>query len=121
MHFKLFEYNNKEKITGYTKKNKSDYTNQFTKMIANNIRFSFCCDEWTSLDNKRYFNLTLFTSNNTYNLGLTRISGNFYAITGLELIKKKLEESGINYSSHIVAMTSDGAVLMKKTWQNSTL
>ena len=65
-------------------------------MIANNIRFSFCCDEWTLLDNKRYFNLTLFTFNNTYNLGLTRIRGKFDATTGLELIKEKLEEFGIN-------------------------
>ena len=92
----------------------SDYTNQFTKMRANNIIFLFCCDEWTSLDNKIYFNLTLFTSNNTYNLGLTRIRGNFDATTGLELIKEKLEEFGINYASHIVAMTSDGAAVMKK-------
>ena len=83
-------------------------------MRANNIRFSFCCDEWTSLDNKIYYNLTLFTSNNTYNLGLTRIRGKFYATTGLELIKEKLEEFGINYASHIVAMTSDGAAVIKK-------
>lgn len=76
-------------------------------------RFSLTLDEWTSIRNHRFMNINVHTVNKFWNLGLARMEGYFPADKCLDLVGKKLHEFGLNLTN-IVAITTDGAAVMKK-------
>lgn len=81
-------------------------------------RFTLTFDEWTSLRNRRYLNLNLhlFTGGaaNIWNLGLARIEGRFPAEACVTALEKKLQDFKIDLNLDVIAVTTDGAAVMKK-------
>lgn len=81
-------------------------------------RFTLTFDEWSSLRNRRYLNLNLhlFIGGDVsiWNLGLVRITGSFPAETCVAALEKKLQEFKIDLNRDIIAVTTDGAAVMKK-------
>lgn len=78
-------------------------------------RFSLSVDEWSSLRNRRYFNICIHhTDGNFYNLGLVYIPGQCRAVEIKEIIKHRLEEFGLYFEQDVVAVTSDGPNVMVK-------
>jgi len=58
-------------------------------------------------------NINVHTVNKFWNLGLARMEGHFPADKCLDLVEKKLNEFGLNFTS-IFPITTDGAAVMKK-------
>lgn len=84
-------------------------------LIKNNMnKFSLTLDEWTSKKNHRYLNVSIHHFTKDYNLGLVQISGSCSAQRILELASERLEKFNLNLETDIVAVTSDGAAVMKK-------
>ncbi|GBP70320.1 hypothetical protein EVAR_52339_1 [Eumeta japonica] len=78
-------------------------------------RFNLSVDEWSSLRNRRYFNICIHhTDSNFYNLGLVYIPGQCRAVEIKEIIKHRLEEFGLYFEQDVVAVTSDGPNVMVK-------
>lgn len=59
-------------------------------------------------------NVNLHANEQFWNLGLKRITGSFTAENGRNLLKAKLDEFGVSLDTHIIAIVSDGAAVMKK-------
>lgn len=75
-------------------------------------RFSLSVDEWTSLRNRRYFNVCIHhTDGALYNLGLVYIPGQCRAIETRQIIEKRLDEFGLIFEQDVVAVSSDGPML----------
>jgi hypothetical protein len=84
-----------------------------------NKRFSLTLDEWTSLANKRFFNINLHSKSFHINLGLLRIPGKCDALETKILVSKRLAEYNIDLGADIVSSTSDGAPVMVKFGKES--
>lgn len=79
------------KIIQYDKVIREEMTKEFELLKKNGERFSLSFDEWSSMRNRRYFNLNVHLLNKIYNLGLTRIKGSSTSVKCVEEIEKKLE------------------------------
>ena len=78
-------------------------------------RFSLTFDEWTSVRNRRYMIVNVHEDGPRFwSLGLIRVHGSMPAETCVDLIKKKLQEFGLNLEEDIVAISTDGASVMCK-------
>ena len=77
-------------------------------------KFALKLDEWTSLGNRRYLNINIHGRSYFLNLGLMRIKGSFSAQLCSDAISKKLNEFGLDFSTDIVAITTDGCAMMRK-------
>jgi len=78
-------------------------------------RFSLTFDEWTSVRNRRYMIVNVHEDGPRFwSLGLIRVHGAMPAETCVDLIKKKLQEFGLNLEEDIVAISTDGASVMCK-------
>jgi len=87
---------------------------QFKDLKTKGKKMSFTLDEWTSGANKRYMNLNVHIQGSFWNLGLSKIEGNFTSEACLALVKKKLEEFELNLKEDIFAISTDGASTMKR-------
>jgi len=77
--------------------------------------FKYVCidtDEWTSVRNRRYLNVTVYTDAEYWNLGLARITGKATSNRLLEIISRRLLDFDISMTSDVVCVTSDGAPVM---------
>ena len=70
-------------------------------------------DEWTSGSFRRYMSVCVTSSTKTYNLGLERCIGSMDSKRTVKVVQKRLKEYDINISD-LVAVSSDGASVMKK-------
>lgn len=88
---------------------------ELTERINTQREFvSLTTDEWTSLANKRYFNVNLhFADGAFYNLGLVRIHGSFPADKIMQAVEQLLISFNVKDNS-VAAVTSDGASVMVK-------
>jgi len=78
-------------------------------------RFSLTFDEWTSVRNRRYMIINVHDDGPQFwSLGLLRVHGSMPAETCVDLIRKKLDEFGLDLDKDIVAVCSDGASVMCK-------
>jgi hypothetical protein len=88
---------------------------KFADNVANSQRFSIIFDEYTSLRNRRYLNLTLRSEDGIhYDLGMIRMRGSYPAEKCLELISSRLKEFNLDLTKDIVCSTTDGASVMVK-------
>lgn len=89
-------------------------TEKLTSMCKERKMFGITLDEWTSRKNHRYMNINLHgPSGDVINLGLIRIKGTCTAEIAVELVREKLQEFNITFSS-IIGSSSDGAAVMVK-------
>jgi hypothetical protein len=88
-------------------------SNEITKAIKDGERLSLAMDEWTSIANRRYFNLVVFTKTRFWNQGLIRIRGSMPSTKFKEVLQEVLSSFDINME-HIVGCTTDGASVMIK-------
>ena len=82
--------------------------------LQNNKRFAITLDEYTGLNEKRYLNVNLHYEDKLINLGLSRMIGSHDTYQTLNLLEQRLDLFGVSLKSHVVAMTTDGASIMKK-------
>jgi hypothetical protein len=83
-------------------------------------RFSLSIDEWSSLKNRRYFNICVhYTGGIFYNLGLVYIPGKCGASETRQIVETRLEEFGLCFEKDVVAVTSDGPNVMIKFGRES--
>lgn len=88
---------------------------QITQAITAGERFSLSLDEWSSVGNKRYLGIVLHSKQEqNRSLGLVRMTGYCNAERILDMINLKLKTFDISFKNHIVAVTTDGASVMKK-------
>lgn len=76
-------------------------------------RLGMIIDEWLSLRQRRYFNLTLTHETLAFNLGMVRIKGSFTSENGLAAIHAHLSRFSLILKNHIIATTNDGTSVMK--------
>lgn len=81
---------------------------QNAKALSGSLSIGF--DEWTSIRNRRYTNLLIYSSDSFWNLGLVRIHGSTNHLLLKEDIQSRLEDFDINMDD-IIAMMSDGAAI----------
>ena len=66
------------------------------------------------MQNRRYMNINLHVEDRHWNLVLVRIFGSMPAEKAVAVVKKKLDEFGIDLDSDVVAAITDGASVMVK-------
>lgn len=102
-------------ILSFFEEQKLSVISTLNKLIKEGSRFSITLDEWTSIRNRRYFNVILHGDDGKlYNLGLTFIPGRCGAKETRQIVESLLTEYNISFEQHIVAATTDGANVMKK-------
>ncbi len=101
-------------VMQYSEKKKTELIQEIACWKEQGCRFSLTMDEWTSGRNRRYAGLNLHGQGGIILLGLVRISGSMPAERGMELIKKKLLEFGLDLEKDIIGISTDGATVMRK-------
>ena len=97
---------------------KSSYKNEFNILKNSNYKFSLSIDEWNSISNKKYVNITIYTMTSKFNLGLSRIIGSPNAINICENVIKRLGEYDLDLDKHFISITTDGASVLKSAFRN---
>ena len=86
-----------------------------SRQKAEGLVFSVTLDEWTSPRNRRYMGINLHDSQGkAYGIGMLRITGAFTAEAAARMVKERLEKFGLDLSSDIFGITTDGASTMVK-------
>ncbi len=80
--------------------------------VQNVKLLSVAFDEWTSMANKRYMNVLLFSTDKRWNLGLIRINGSTNASMSNDSLETKLAEFDVSVLN-LICMMSDGAAINK--------
>ena len=78
------------------------------------IRGSLTTDEYTSIRNRRFVNINFHTHGDFHSLGIARAKGTMPAEKQAELLTERLAKYDLVLSHDIIAMTTDGASVMKK-------
>nr|CAI5817489.1 unnamed protein product [Callosobruchus analis] len=86
----------KSQVMLYSNKVKDSIVSDIEKQKSDGKRFSLTFDEWTALSNKRFLNINVHGEGNC-----------------VELLEKRLAEYNLSLRSDIVAITTDGASVMK--------
>ncbi|KAL0859841.1 hypothetical protein ABMA27_010181 [Loxostege sticticalis] len=107
-------------ILNYYEEKKAEMIQKFKNLVASGTRFSLSVDEWTSVRNRRYFNLCLYVEDGeVFNLGLIYIPGKCGAEETKKMVEDTLKRFQLDFEKHIVATTSDGPNVMKKFGRES--
>ena len=86
-----------------------EYTKEQIKIEKQKHRvFSFGFDEWTSLRNRRYMNIIVYSPEKSWNLGLVRIRGHTNYNLSITDISNRLNQFDLQIVD-FVALMSDGA------------
>lgn len=90
----------------------------YTALIQNfrlKNKFTLIFDEWTSISNRRYLNITLALDEEIQlNLGLAPISDKATSENCLNLVQLQLLNYDVDLKKDVVAIVTDGAAVMKK-------
>ena len=77
-------------------------------------RVSATTDEWTSLKVRRYCAVNAHLKDGRhYGIGMIRGKGTLDAKTLTSMLKERLEKVGLTPNRHVVASTTDGAIVME--------
>lgn len=101
-------------IKNYGNKVREQLKIEIKKLKLDDQKFSLTFDEWTSIKNRRYLNLNVHTDKIFWNLGLCRVNGTMPAEKCVDIVDAKLKIYNISLDCDIVAITTDGASVMKK-------
>ena len=103
-----------EMIHDYAAEKKQQLTKEIKEMIQKGEKFSLDLDEWTSERRRKYMNINLQCEDETKNLGLIPLNGSSDAYRCVNEVKFHLKKFEIDLDQDIVAITTDGASVMKK-------
>lgn len=107
-------------ILRYYEERKEEMMQNFKDVVASGARLSLSVDEWTSIRNRRYFNLCLHGKDGeVFNLGLIYIPSKCGAEETRKIVEDTLLRFKLNFEKHIVATISDGPNVMKKFGRES--
>ena len=101
-------------VVNYGKKIQLQYKAEMQCLKTEGKRFSLTFDEWTSIRNRRYLNVTAHIKGKFWNLGLVRIRGSLPAESCIKLLEERLEIYGLNLHEDVIFITTDGASVMQK-------
>lgn len=102
-------------VKNYGNKVKEQLKIEIKKLKLDGQKFSLTFDEWTSIKNRIYLNLNVHATDKMFwNLGLCRVNGTMPAEKCVDIIDAKLKIYNICLDYDIVAITTDGASVMKK-------
>lgn len=105
----------KQMVIKYSKDVRRKQKTEIQELTSNGERFCVTFDEWTSLRNRRYLNVTLHgKGSKIWNLGLVRIRRSATSERLLSLVEKRLMRFNLNMESHIVCIMTDGCATMTK-------
>ena len=104
-------------IVDNAKKLKAVVKKHICELAEKKTVFSIAIDEWSSISNERYMNVTLTYNDGAINLGLQRLLGSLTAQALNEFMWQKLNEFGIR-TEWILGLTTDGAATMKVLQKN---
>lgn len=93
---------------------KQGVVKEMAMQIQGGSRFSISMDEYTSINNRRYFNLNVHSLTKLWNLGMIRIFGSLAAEKIVDMVEGKLSEFNLSTKKHIISSVTDGASVMKK-------
>ena len=89
--------------------------NEKTQLTSKGERFNLTFDEWTSVNNRRYLNISVRTVGGIlWNVGLVHVYGNVSPKDYLELVEKAIGEYGLCLSKEVICITTDGELVMTK-------
>lgn len=93
-------------ILDYSNVKKNEMIAHFKSLYESGARFSLTIDEWTSLRNRRYFNICIhYIDSKFYNLGLAYILGKCGAIETRKIVETCLQEFELSFE-HIISLPS---------------
>jgi len=102
-------------VKNYGDKVREQFKIEIKKLKLDGQKFSLTFDEWTSIKNRRYLNLNVHATDKIFwNLGLCRVNGTMPAEKCVNIVDAKLKIYNISLDYDIVAITTDGASVMKK-------
>ena len=93
---------------------KNELADYFKSAVKSGKRSSLSLDEYTSCQCRRYMNINVHDVNEHWSLGMTRVSHSLNYSRIIEMVSKRLEEFGLDFTVHIVGCTTDGASVMVK-------
>lgn len=106
----------KKHIINECKEKKDKLKENVTEMRKNGTRYGITLDEWTSIRNRRYLNITLHTKQECWDLGLSRCIGSITSPRTIELVRQKLNRFDLEFNEakrcDIISSTADGASVM---------
>lgn len=107
-------------IENFYSEKKKEKILEIREIIKNNSRLSITVDEWSDNSFYKYINVTARSYNpedksfKHFNFGLDQLQIKGTAANICHLVKKRLNDFGINLDVDIVCSTHDGAAVMKK-------
>lgn len=101
-------------LLSFYEKKKHELIGFFKEQVSKSIRFSLTLDEYTSLQNVRYMNINVHNESQHWSLGMIKASNSLNYTRIIEIVSKRLEEFGLDFNTHIVGCTTDGASVMVK-------
>ncbi|XP_055548367.1 uncharacterized protein LOC129731962 [Wyeomyia smithii] len=104
----------RQKVKSYHEFVIQEYRKQFDEIKKEHRKISLTFDEWTSNRNRRYMNINVHASKQTWNLELRRIFGSMTADNCLSLPNQHLNELNLSLSDDVMAVTTDGPHIMLK-------
>ena len=105
----------KNLVVEYARKIRESYKAEIFQLKTAGTKFSIEFDEWTSLRNRRYLNIYLYSQcRKVWNLGLFRIQDSFTAEKVLQMVTDKLKLFNISLEEDVVATVTDGPSVMVK-------
>lgn len=104
----------RNKVVRFSKVIKNEVTTLMNECKMSGERFSLSFDEWTSTSNKRYMNINVHASKQSWCLGMLKIKGSLTAKACVEHVKVFLERYNLSLEKDIVAIVTDGPSVMVK-------
>lgn len=110
----------KNQVMSFANEVKSLYIEEIANELKNLSVLSVGFDEWTSLGNRRYMNVFLYSPDKHWNLGLIRIRGKTDANLLLNDLETHLSKFGVS-TSDLLCMCTDGAAINRRMSMNANL
>jgi len=90
--------------------------NEIMQLKSEGKRFSLTFDEWISVNNRRYLNISFhFVGGILWNVGPVHVYGSMSAENYLKFVeRKKIGECGLCLFKEVICVTADGALIMIK-------
>jgi hypothetical protein len=102
-------------VAKYTVEIKENVLTALEEEKKSGIRFSVTLDEYTSARNRRYCCVNIHNPQGKFHsIGMIRVQGSLPAERAVEMLCTKLEEFHLDLKCDIIAVTTDGASVMKK-------
>ncbi|GFS72411.1 putative AC transposase [Trichonephila clavipes] len=100
-------------VINYIKGARNSLKHELLELKVNGEKFCLTFDEWMSVRNRRYLNISIHSEKEFWNIGLTHVLGSMPAEKCVKVLKSKLAKQGLSLKEDIESITTDGATVMK--------